>query len=85
MTLERSTVLESLGLRKAPELVAIKGQVAPSIAASLEALSRESGLKVEEIVGLAIGDWVRRTERRLKKASEPAMAPAPENFAKASV
>jgi len=76
---ERAEILKALGLQKAPELVSIRGHVAPAIAATLEQLSRESGMKVEEVVGLATSDWVERTERRLRQAQNS--APIPEDQA----
>jgi hypothetical protein len=71
---QRREVLAALGLKKAPELVAVRGQVAPGVAATLERLARESGLKPDEVVGLAVTDWTQRAERRLRAApSQPAI------------
>lgn len=64
----RSEVLAALGLMKAPERVGVRGQVSQGVAATLEALARESGLKTEEVVGLAVSDWVHRAERRIRNA-----------------
>ena len=72
---ERTEILKALGLQKAPELVPIRGQVAPAIAAALHQLSKESGMKVEAVVGLATSDWVQRTERRLRHTQSPAPIP----------
>lgn len=64
----RNAALESLGLKKAPEKVSIKGKVTEQIAAALGDLAKESGLKAEEIVGLAVTDWLQRAEKKLTKA-----------------
>ena len=66
----RTEVLTALGLTKAPELVTIRGQVAPWVATTMEQLAKESGLKVEEVVGLAVGGWLERAQRRLRQAQD---------------
>lgn len=68
----RREVLTAMGLTKAPERVAVRGQVSQGVAATLEALARESGLKPGEIVGLAVSDWIQRAERRIRNAPKRA-------------
>lgn len=65
----RAEVFAALGLKKAPELVTIKGGVQQEIAETLRELAGEAGVKEEEIVGLAVTDWVKRAKRRLAKAN----------------
>ena len=65
----RAEVFAALGLKKAPELVTIKGSVQQGIAEALRELAAEAGVKEEEIVGLAVTDWVKRAKRRLAKAN----------------
>ena len=69
---ERRELLESMGLKKAPELVQVRGLVAPGVADTLENLAKESSLKVEEVVGIALADWTERIAKRLRRLeSEP--------------
>ncbi len=66
-TPSRADVLAALGLRKAPELATLKGQVPQDIAESLRFMAQESGVREEEVVGLAVTEFVRRAERRLAR------------------
>ena len=65
---ERKEVLADLGLVKAPELVTVRGLVSQGVANTLKTLSQEAGIKEEEVVGLAVSDWIRRAEKKLKKS-----------------
>ena len=66
----RAQILASMGLKKAPELATIKGLVSPAVIESLRAIAQETGTKEEEVVGLAVTDFVKRAERRLARVSK---------------
>lgn len=64
----RAEVLASLGLKKAPELVTVKGKVAPSVAEVIRSVAAEAGVAEEEVVGIALTDWAKKVQRKLDKA-----------------
>ena len=67
---KRSEILASMGFKKAPELATIKGQVPQTIADSLRSMAQETGVKEEEVVGLAVTEFIKRAERRLARAEK---------------
>lgn len=71
----RAEVLASMGLVKAPELVLMKGKVAPDVAATVRAVVADTGMTEEEVVGIAVADWARRVDRKLAQAEKRAKKP----------
>ena len=63
-------ILAGMGLKKAPELVSVKGQVTSEIAAAIRGIATEAGVKEDEVIGLAVTDWTKKAQRRLKAAQE---------------
>lgn len=70
MTDKRNEVLASVGLRKAPELVSVKGMVSAPVAEALKAMASEAGVTEAEVVGLAVADWIKKVQKKLQAADK---------------
>ena len=64
-------VLATMGVKKAQEQVSIKGIVQQTIQETIRLMAKESGVSEEQIVGIAVTDWVRKAQRRIAQAQEP--------------
>lgn len=66
----RAEVLAALGIKKTPELVNVKGKVAPSVAEIIRTAAADAGVSEEEVAGVALTDWAKKLERKLAKADK---------------
>ena len=63
-------ILAALRMRKAPEMVSIKGLVAEGVAEALRSMAKAAKVKEEDIVGMAVTDHIHRAQRRLSQKTQ---------------